>query len=293
MENIARTRKKYYWGKSIASFLFVLFTMPLGHALMMLMGKFMDPVAVHYAGFFMGLAGFIIVVWGVFVKGDTKQTLFGLFGGLLFWTRWVEFLFQYYAHRYGAQPEITPEGHVTQPEYLLMPMTFGLWMMVMTLYIFCTKTGCCFINWVQHHLFRSRERDIVARPMTRHTSIVTFMELNVMMWTTYIVLMFCYDPRFIGDQSPIVALIAFGCFAGSLFMFRKELRLASWGANIRMAIATVIIFWCPVEIMARLQFFIEIWVQPEKYKAQMITILIAFIVLLAYVVYVAVRKPKK
>lgn len=293
MENIARTRKKYYWGKSIASFLFVLFTMPLGHALMMLMGKFMDPVAVHYAGFFMGLAGFIIVVWGVFVKGDTKQTLFGLFGGLLFWTGWVEFLFQYYAHRYGAQPEITPEGHVTQPEYLLMPMTFGLWMMVMTLYIFCTKTGCCFINWVQHHLFRSRERDIVARPMTRHTSIVTFMELNVMMWTTYIVLMFCYDPRFIDDQSPIVALIAFGCFAGSLFMFRKELRLASWGANIRMAIATVIIFWCPVEIMARLQFFTEIWVQPEKYKAQMITILIAFIVLLAYVVYVAVRKPKK
>lgn len=293
MENIARTRKKYYLGKSIASFLLVLFTMPLGHALMMLMGKFMDPVAVHYAGFFMGLAGFIIVVWGVFVKGDTKQTLFGLFGGLLFWTGWVEFLFQYYAHRYGAQPEITPEGHVTQPEYLLMPMTFGLWMMVMTLYIFCTKTGCCFINWVQHHLFRSRERDIVARPMTRHTSIVTFMELNVMMWTTYIVLMFCYDPRFIDDQSPIVALIAFGCFAGSLFMFRKELRLASWGANIRMAIATVIIFWCPVEIMARLQFFIEIWVQPEKYKAQMITILIAFIVLLAYVVYVAVRKPKK
>ena len=293
MENIARTRKKYYWGKSIASFLLVLFTMPLGHALMMLMGKFMDPVAVHYAGFFMGLAGFIIVVWGVFVKGDTKQTLFGLFGGLLFWTGWVEFLFQYYAHRYGARPEITPEGHVTQPEYLLMPMTFGLWMMVMTLYIFCTKTGCCFINWVQHHLFRSRERDIVARPMTRHTSIVTFMELNVMMWTTYIVLMFCYDPRFIGDQSPIVALIAFGCFVGSLFMFRKELRLASWGANIRMAIATVIIFWCPVEIMSRLQFFTEIWVQPEKYKAQMITILIAFIVLLAYVVYVAVRKPKK
>ena len=96
-----------------------------------------------------------------------------------------------------------------------------------------------------------------------------------------------------GALAASVALIAFGCFAGSLFMFRKELRLASWGVNIRMAIATVIIFWCPVEIMARLQFFTEIWVQPEKYKAQMITILIAFIVLLAYVVYVAVRKPKK
>lgn len=285
--------KRYYWGKSIASFLLVLFTMPLGHALMMIMGKFMDPVAVHYAGFFMGLAGFAIVVTGVFVKGDTKQTLFGLFGGLLFWTGWVEFLFQYYAHRYGAQPEITPEGHVTQPEYLLMPMTFGLWMMVMTIYMFCTKTGCCFINWCQKHIFRSHEHEIVARPMTRHTSIVTFMELNVMMWTTYIVLMFCYDPHFIGDHSPVTALIAFGCLVGSVFMFRKELRLASWGANIRMAIATVIIFWCPVEVAARLQFFKEIWIEPEKYMPQMITILVAFLVLLAYIIYAANKKKRK
>lgn len=282
--------RKYYWGKTIASFLVVLFTMPLGHALMMLMGKFMDPVAVHYAGFFMGLAGLILVIAGVFVKGDTKQTLFGLFGGLLFWTGWVEFLFQYYAHRYGAQPEITPEGHVTQPEYLLMPMTFGLWAMVMTLYMFCTRTGCCFINWCQKKFFGSHIKEIIARPMTRHASIVTFMELNVMMWTTYVVLMFCYDPIFIGDHSPVTALVGFVCLVGSVLMFRKELRLASWGANIRMAVATVIIFWCPVEIMARLNFFHEIWIEPEKYAGQMITILIAFLVLLGYVVYAAMGK---
>ena len=195
---------RHYWGRTIASFLLVLFTMPLGHALMMIMGKFMDPVALHYAAFLMGLVGFAIVVAGVFVKGDTRQTIYGLFGGLLFWTGWVEFLFQYYARRYGTQPETTPWGHVTQPEYLLMPMTFGLWMMVMTLYIFCTRTGCCFINWCQHHLFGHRCSDIVARPMTRHTAIVTFMELNVMTWTTYILLMFCYDGRFIGDDSPVV-----------------------------------------------------------------------------------------
>lgn len=285
-------KKKYYWGKSIASFLLVLFTMPLGHALMMIMGKFMDPVALHYAGFFMGLAGFIIVVSGVFIKGDTKQTLFGLFGGLLFWTGWVEFLFQYYAHRYGAQPEITPEGHVTQPEYLLMPMTFGLWMMMMTVYMFCTKTGCCFINWCQKHIFRSREREIVARPMTRHTSIVTFMELNVMMWTTYIALMFCYDPRFIGDHSPIVHFIFWLCLCGSVYMFIKELHIPSWGANIRMAIATVIIFWCPVEIAARLNFFKEIWIEPEKYIGEMLSILFAFVIVLAIILIDNFKKKK-
>lgn len=284
--------RKLYWGKSIASFLVVLFTMPLGHALMMFMGKFMDPVAVHYAGFFMGLAGLIITIIGVFVKGDTKQTLFGLFGGLLFWTGWVEFLFQYYAHRYGAQPVVTPEGHVTQPEYLLFPMTFGLWAMVMTLYLFCSQTGCCFINWCQKHFFGKKRVEIVGHPMTHHSSIATFMELNVMMWTTYIVLMFCYDPRFIGDHSPITALVAFAALVGSIFIFRKQLRISAWGANIRMGIATVIIFWCTVEVAARLNFFKEIWIEPEKYVGQMIAILVAFIVLLAYVIYAANKKKR-
>lgn len=40
-------KKNTYWWRTIASFVLVLFTMPLGHALMILMEKFMDPVAVR------------------------------------------------------------------------------------------------------------------------------------------------------------------------------------------------------------------------------------------------------
>ena len=60
----------------ITSFLIVLFTMPLGHALMILMEHLMEPVTMHYATFFMGLIGLIMVITGVFAKGDTRQ-LFG------------------------------------------------------------------------------------------------------------------------------------------------------------------------------------------------------------------------
>ena len=45
--------------------------------------------AVNVSAFIMGAVGLAIAIWGVFVKGDTKQTLFGLFGGLLFWTGWI------------------------------------------------------------------------------------------------------------------------------------------------------------------------------------------------------------
>ena len=277
-----KEKSKLYPWRTIASFLLVLFAMPLGHALMILMEKFMSEGAMHVAGFMMGAVGLVMVVVGVFVKGDTRQTLWGLFGGLLFWTRWVEFLFLYYVRRYGVQPEIENGVVVTKPEYLIMPASFGMWMMVMTMYIFSTRNGCDFITWIQKVCFRNQRKIIAAQPMTRHTSIVTFMELNMMLWGLYLLLMFCYDKHFLGDHHPVTFLVGMGCLVGSFFMLRRQLRLASWGANIRMAIATVIVFWTPVEILGRINFFKEFWVEPEKYVWQMVVILIVFLSLGVY-----------
>ena len=283
---------KYHWWKSIASFLMVLFTMPLGHALMILMEHFLAEDTLHYAAFAMGGVGLLWVIYGVFAQGDTRQTLCGLFGGLLFWTGWVEFIYMYYANRFGVVPELDPiSGEViTRPEYLIMPSSFGFWAMFMVIYLFSIRSGCEFFNWCQKKLFRGQRNAIVARPMTRHTSIVTFMELNTMMWTCYLLLMFCYDDNFLGETHPLTILIGMGCFIGSLFIFKKQLKLASWGANIRMAIATVIVLWTPVEILGRLDFFSEIWVAPLEHKTEMYTILGAFIVVLIYTIYAATKK---
>ncbi|MBF1537013.1 MAG: hypothetical protein HXO07_06170, partial [Prevotella salivae] len=181
--------KKWYIKQTLISFLVVLFAMPLGHGAMKLMERFMNEGSLHVAGFMIGLIGLVMVIIGVFVKGDTRQTLWGLFGGLLFWTGWVEFLFMYYARRYGVQPEIEHGVVVTKPEYLILPATFGMWMMTMVMYVFSTKNGCFFITWVQKVCFRSQRRAIVVQPMTRHTSIVTFMETNMMLWASYLLLM--------------------------------------------------------------------------------------------------------
>ena len=101
---------KIYIGKTLGSFLLVLFTMPLGHALMMLMEHFMQPTLLHYTAFFMGFVGLVVTVVGIFVKGDTRQTIYGLAGGLLFWTGWVEFLLAYYAQRYGTHCDLVGTG---------------------------------------------------------------------------------------------------------------------------------------------------------------------------------------
>lgn len=282
---------KKYQGKALASFFLVLFIMPLGHAAMILMEHLMAPGPLHVCAFLLGLAGLLITIAGVFVRGDLRQTLCGLFGGLLFWTGWVEFLFQYYADRYGMQPLVDPvKGNVTQPEYLIMPATFGMMMMVLLIYLFSIRSGCNFFNWCQRRLFGGRRDIIVVRPMTRHTSIVTFMELNMMLWVSYVLLMFCYDTHFLGDTHPVTIAIGLGCLVGSVFIFLRQLRIPSWGANIRMAIATVMTLWTFVEILGHIGILKEIWLEPTEHVGAMSVLAALFLGLGGFTVYKAVKK---
>ena len=257
--------KRRYWWKAIASFLMVLFTMPLGHGLMIIMEHLMSETVLHYSAFVMGAVGMAMVIVGVFAKGDTRQTLWGFFGGLLFWTGWVEFLFMYFANRFGTQAQLDPvTGEiVSRPEYLILPSTFGFWAMTMMLYLFCTANGCNFLNWWQRLFFGKHKKEIAARPMTRHTSIVAFMEVITMLWTCYLVLMFCYDERFFGDHHPVTLLVGMLGFIGSLFMFAKLLRYASWGMSLRFGFATVIIFWIAVEVFDRIHLLNGLWANPQ------------------------------
>ena len=166
----------------------------------------------------------------------------------------------------------------SRPEYLIMPATFGMWMTIMMLYIFCTKTGCDFINWIQKHCLRNRAGESVElRPIAHHSSIVVFMEWNVMMWGVYLVLMFCYDPVFLGQSHPVTLIFALVCLVGSILMLKKQLHISSWGRNMRFALATVIVFWSFVEIAARNGFFNEIWTDPMNHLVGMGVIFAAFV----------------
>jgi hypothetical protein len=318
-------KKKLYIGKSIGAFLVVLLLMPLGHALMALMEHFLAPETLHYCAFAMGFVGLVVTIWGVFAKGDTHQTIFGIVGAMLFWTGWVEFLFVYYAQRFGVHCDLYGSGVIqtttqyvdglinpqeylingtpledysraelkamrgSRPEYLIMPATFGMWVVVMLFYVFCTKTGCDFINWLQNHcLPKSRRFSNLQggiRVGIRNSSIVTFMEWNVMMWGIYLLLMFCYDPVFLGQDHPVTIILALVSLVSSILMLKKELHIAVWGRNIRYALATVIVFWTFVEIMARNGFFNEIWVDPMSHIREMTIILVVFIIVVVLTIF--------
>lgn len=100
--------KRRYWWKAIASFLMVLFTMPLGHGLMIIMEHLMSETVLHYSAFVMGAVGMAMVIVGVFAKGDTRQTLWGFFGGLLLLDRLggisLHVFCQPFRHAAGTRP---------------------------------------------------------------------------------------------------------------------------------------------------------------------------------------------
>lgn len=106
----------------------------------------------------------------------------------------------------------------------------------------------------------------------------------MMLWASYLLLMFCYDKNFLGDHHPVTFMVGAFCLVGSILMFWRQLRIPAWGANLRMAYATVIVFWTPVEILGRIDFFKEFWVEPQEYAMPLLIILAAFIGLGIYIV---------
>lgn len=273
------TKKSIFRG--IASFIIVLLCMPLGHALMIVMEHLLMPRAVNISALSMAIAGVLIVVLGRKIKSDTGRTVAGLLGGLLFWTGAVEFCFVYYAHRFGVQPLVENGEVVTKPEYLIMPSSLGFFVMAMLFYLTSVPTACPFLN------FFSRRKE---GSVKRNSAVVTFMELNMIMWASYLVLLLCYDDHIMGDRHPLTLTVAFACLVGSVFMFGDLLKCGSWGKTLRQAIATVIVFWTFVEVMGRLDFLKEIWVEPFFHMGEMLWIAGVFVAVIIAALLISRKK---
>ncbi len=266
----------------VLAFLIVLFTMPLGHAAMIVMEKLFGSGFLYWSAVIVGIVGVVLVLVGLFVKGKTGQTFLGLFGGLFIWTGWVEFAFVYYAHRYHVPPLIENGEVVTKPEYLIMPATIGLLAIIMLAYLFNTYTNCNFFRWFQRQLGIKRESDLVPR---KRLSVITATEMAMVLWANYILLLIAYDERFFGDRSWFTYLVAFGCLLWSLYLFLQLLRIEKWDYALRYAIPTVVIFWNFVEILGRWNLFKEIWIEPFRYWKEILLMLLVFVLLILITVW--------
>ena len=147
----------------------------------------------------------------------------------------------------------------------------------MMFYIFRTRTGCDFIRWIQKKL-KIKTSTFNLQPSTYNSALTVFMQWNVMMWGSYLLLMFCYDPVFLGSSHPVTIGVGIMALISSILMLKKQMRVKTWGRQIRFALATVIVFWTFVEVMARNNFFNEVWVDPLNHVSEMVSMLLVFVI---------------
>lgn len=246
----------------VLAFVIVLLLMPLGHALMVLLESF--GAAVLSSALAVGVIGLVLLWWGVKkAKRDLHATLAGAIGGVLVWTGWVEFSFVWMAGRLGVQPLMQGGEVTTKPEYLVMMSSLGL-LGAMLLMLLFMPTRCPFFMWTQKRtgVFKS---DTAAVASKRPLAVIAFLEMVMLVWTFYIVLLLCYDEAIAGDRHLLTWLVCFGSLAWSIYLFGKLVRIRSFDHAVRYAIPTVVIFWNFVEVMGRWNLFKEIWVHPFEH----------------------------
>jgi hypothetical protein len=267
--------------KGVIAFLIVLLSMPLGHAAMILMEHFLKGTLLNIAAFLLGVFGLILTYIGSLTSKDIKSTLLGFFGSLLVWTGWIEFGYMYFANKLAVAPIIENGEITTKPEYLLMMSSIGFLIIFNLFYIFKIKNGCTMYSSIQRKI--KIKTPSLNTTISTNKSFTTFMESTMLLWTSYLLLMFAYDKDILGDRHPLTIAIAMGCLIWSIFLFRKLIKIKTIGPAIRYALPTVIIFWTFVEVMGRIGIMKEIWVNPLQYKLEMIVMLSVMFICFIYI----------
>jgi hypothetical protein len=272
------------------AFLLVLLSMPLGHAVMVLMDSLLGGKHLYAAAFVLGALGLVLLVIGSLSKNEVRSVLSGLVAGLFIWTGWVEFSFVFIARHLEIPPLIVDGKIVTKPEYLIMLSSAGLLGYFLLYHFFNSASNCSFFRSLRS-FFRLKGRLPAAIGTGRKNfALITASELVMILWTFYLVLLFVYDNSFLGERHPAAYIVAFGSLFWSVILFRKLLKIHKFGYAVRYAIPTVIIFWNFIEIMGRWNILKEIWIHPFEYWLEIMILVVLFMVLLAVPFF---RSPQK
>lgn len=276
-------------GTGVLAFVIVLLLMPLGHALMVLLEMLGAAVFVSALG--LGVLGCILLWWGVArPMRDLYATLLGALGGVLTWTGWVEFSFVWIAHKLNVQPLMENGLVATKPEYLVMLSSIGL-LGTMTMLFMFAHTRCPFFVWGQKRM-GVHKAVVIPSASQRPLAMIAFIEMIMLVWTFYIVLLVCYDDNIAGDRHPATWIVAFGSLAWSIYLFWILMRIKSFDHAVRYAIPTVVIFWNFIEIMGRWDMFKEIWVHPKEHWLEN-SLLLAMLVFFTVYFMIKGRKDRQ
>jgi hypothetical protein len=267
----------------ILAFILVLFTMPLGHTVMILIEK-IGHEYMYWGAMGLGFLGVLFLLISTKYEGnENAQTYLGLFAGLFIWTGFIEFSFVYIAETLHVAPLMENGEEVRKPEYLIMPSSIGL-LIAGTLYFFLdSQTRCNFFMTLKKWTGLNLPLGKVDKK--KNFANTTAIETVFVIWMFYIVLLVVYDDKIAGDRHWATYAVMFGSLIWSIYLMSKLIKFNRMAPAIRYAVPTVVVFWNVVEILGRWDFFKEVWVMPSEYIMEVILITIGFAIAMLLAIY--------
>ena len=254
--------KNFSINRGVLAIMIVLFSIPLGHTLMVLNDAITGYNKYHVAGG-IGSLGIGLLIYGIIINRlPVQSSILGFLGGVLVWTGWIEFSFVWTAEKLKVAPLLENNEIATRSEYLVMMSSAGLLCTVIFIFLF-TDSRCKLFIWWQKLL--QLRQFIHHKSYKRPAAVVTFFETIMVIWTFYLVLLFVYDEQFAGTYHWLTYVVAFGSLIWSLILGSRLIKIKQLDFAIKYAIPTVVIFWNFVEILGRWHFLEEIWISPSDY----------------------------
>lgn len=272
----------------LLAFVIVFVVQALGHTVMIAMENIFGEAYVYQSAFALGAVGAILLFIGMRHPGEVAGTWYGFWAGTLLWTGWVEFAFVWNAN-YLAVPDLMDSrmaGQIaTKAEYLVMMSSVGVLAATMSYFMLNKETKCNMFVWFQRNLGMRTGKP--SRGYERNFAAITALETIYVIWFCYLVLLFVYDEKILGDHHPVTYGIFFVNTVWAIYLFQRLVQMWKVTTAIRYGIPTAIIAWNSVEIAGRWHLFTEFWEKPQEFGLEMSLVAGA----LAVAAFLAVRTP--
>ena len=216
----------------------------------------------------LGLTGLgLVLLWVTSrLKGDTAQSIVGIFGGNLLWTGGVEYGLTIAARSLGIGKTVgVVDGQMVAiyGEYVLLKYTFGVLALVMVYLLFLESSRCPVFLWWRKNV--PTMRGPVASGRIDNYGPRSAFQYATTVWGFYLLLLWAYDERVFGVYSLVTKGIMLLSIAGSLFCLWRLHQQTGWGPAVRYAVGAMIVVWTPIEIAGKWGVFREPWllIKPE------------------------------
>lgn len=256
----------------IIAFVTVLMAQPLGHTLFVLLkGVLGSPDEASFtASFLCGLVGFAMV-WIGLKKAETAATWLGFVGGILIWTGWFEYTWEFFAHLLNVQPidGMSPGLQIIQASGIIM------FAVTMLLY-FNRDTRCTAFKWLHRNAHMNPGKAGAGKD--RDYARITALETIFVIWFIYVINLTLYDERILGIEHPVTYGVFFGFLVWAIYLNTRLIKYARMAPAVRYAIPTTIITWLDIEVLSRWGILKEFWLMPGEYALEMGLVVAAFVI---------------